>query len=228
MQHSKQKKYSNAGNTKVIELVPESARLVLDIGCGDGSTARLLVKRNCIIDGVTISENERTVAKQVMRNVFIYNIEKGLPVKTPAFYDAVICSHVLEHVCYPQQIMEDIHTVLKPGGTLIVALPNIMHYRSRWLLVKGNFNYKEAGIWDYTHFKWYTFKTGIRLFKEDYFKVILATVTGELPLNSVFKKILPAAFREFIFSMLIKISPGFFGYQLLYSAVKIDPPKEPA
>ena len=153
MEKSKQKIYSNSGNNDVLELIPAGAKYILDIGCGDGANARLLIKRNCIVDGITISEAEKDIAAEVMREVYVYNIENGLPEKADAVYDVVICSHVLEHICYPQQLMNDIHRALKPNGTLIVALPNIIHYQSRWQLARDNFNYKDAGNWAYNHFE---------------------------------------------------------------------------
>ena len=217
---SKQKIYSNKGNTDVLQLVPPSAKEILDIGCGDGSNARLLIKQNCIVDGITISETERAEAKKVMRNVHVHNAETGLPFEGENLYDVVICSHVLEHICYPSKLMEDINRVLKVGGVVIIALPNLMHYRSRLKLMVGNFNYQEAGIWDYTHFRWYTFATAQDLLRQHGFTIDVATVTGELPLNSLFKKIFPGKIRRGIYSLLLKISKGLFGYQLLYRATK--------
>lgn len=217
---SSEKLYSNTGNTDVTALVPSGAKYILDIGCGDGANARLLLQRNCVTDGVTLSENEKAVAQKSMRNVYVHNAENGLPFSGSELYDAVICSHVLEHLCYPEKLLNDIHRLLKKDGVLIVALPNIMHYRSRWSLCRGNFNYTDAGLWDYTHFRWYTFSTALQLLQQHGFKVEVATVTGDLPLNSLFKKVFPAALSKAIFSGLIKISKGFFGFQLLYRAVK--------
>ena len=220
-EESKEKVYSNWGNIDVLNLIPANAKYVLDIGCGDGSNARLLVERNCIVDGITLSEREKLEAAKIMRQVLVHNAENGLPFEGSNLYDVVICSHVLEHICYPQHLMNDVYRVLKPKGILIVALPNIMHYSSRWSLVKGDFNYEDAGLWDYTHFRWYTFKTGMQLLEKHRFKVKIATVTGELPFNSVFKRIFSNYFSRLIFSLLIKISKGFFGYQLLFKATKI-------
>ncbi|MEJ7587811.1 MAG: class I SAM-dependent methyltransferase [Ferruginibacter sp.] len=222
MKESKQKIYSNTGNINVLNLVPQGAKYILDIGCGDGSNARLLIKRNCIVDGITISENEKAIAMAVMREVYVHDIEYGLPITENSIYDAVICSHVLEHICYPEQLMKDIHRVLKKNGCLIVALPNIMHYKSRWLLMKGNFNYKDAGIWDYTHFRWYTFETARQLLQDYNYEINLATVTGKIPLNSVLIKLLSPRVINYIYSFIIKISKGLFGYQLLFRAVKIN------
>ena len=191
MEESKSKVYSNSGNTDVINLVPITASYILDIGCGDGANARLLKKKGCIIDGITLSENEKEIAKLAMRNVYIHDAESGLPITGEGIYDVVICSHVLEHICYPGLLMKDIYRVLKANGILVVALPNLMHYQSRWKLIQGDFKYQSAGIWDYTHFRWYTFTSAQELLIQHKFKIEVATVTGVLPFNSMFKKFYP-------------------------------------
>ena len=38
--------------------------------------------------------------------------------------DFVICSHVLEHLANPLRVVVDIHRVLRPGGTLLILLPD--------------------------------------------------------------------------------------------------------
>jgi SAM-dependent methyltransferase len=216
MEESSNKVYGNEGNLPVLNLVPAGSKYILDIGCGNGSNAKRLFANGYIIDGITLSEKEKEEALPFMRNVYVYNVESGLPIQGEGLYDVVICSHVLEHICYPQKLLHDIHHVLKTGGSFIIALPNLMHYKSRLQLLYGNFNYEDAGIWDYTHFRWYTFKTAQQLFTENGFEIELATVTGDLPFNSVLKKILLPKTSEFIYSFLIKISKGFFGHQLLY------------
>jgi methionine biosynthesis protein MetW len=218
MEQSKNKVYTNHGNEAILTLVPASARIVLDVGCGNGANARLLAARNCIVDGITISADEQQLCEVDMRNVFVHSLEDGLPLACKDQYDAVICSHVLEHICYPDKLMADIYMALKPGGVLVVALPNIMHYKCRWELLKGNFNYQPAGIWDYTHFRWYTFESARRFLVQSGFVVSEAEVTGNLPFNSFFKKIFTKKQTALLFQQLKKISRGFFGYQLLYSA----------
>ena len=84
----------------------------------------------------------------------------------------------------------------------------------------GNFNYKEAGIWDYTHFRWYTFATGKKLLEQHNFTIESATVTGDIPAKSIFGKLLPEFLMKKIYTGLIGLSKGFFGYQLLYKACK--------
>jgi hypothetical protein len=117
-------------------------------------------------------------------------------------------------------LLTDIKNVLVDNGHLIIALPNIMHYKARIQLALGNFNYQSQGLWDYTHFRWYTYRSARRLLERHGFKVEHSTVTGELPFNSLFSKLLPAGVRNAMFNFLKGISKGFFGYQLLYKVSK--------
>ncbi|RZA00830.1 MAG: methyltransferase domain-containing protein [Sphingobacteriaceae bacterium] len=165
------KSYRNAGNEDVLEFITGNGK-VLDIGCGGGDNARVLKERGFEVDGITISERELKEANPFLRAGYLYNLENGLPETVlQKKYDYIICSHVLEHVCYPEKLLKDILSCLALDGRLIVALPNLFHYKSRWELVKGNFNYQSAGIWDNTHVKWYSYKTGARLLEEHGFKI---------------------------------------------------------
>ncbi len=216
MQLSQYKTYQNSGNEDVFSLIDEDKKLVLDIGCGGGSLAKKLNTSSKIIDGISISPNELHEAKEFLRHGYLFNLENGLPPEIQEnTYDCVICSHILEHIAYPEKLLEDIKKVLKPGGILVVALPNLFHYKTRLQLLKGNFPYAEAGIWDYTHVRWYTFKSALILLSQN-FEVDYATVTGGLPFNRFFKRILPLGVSRFLYKNLIKISKGLFGYQLLY------------
>lgn len=216
---SSHKVYTNSGNEDVYRLVKKPSSAILDVGCGGGSLAARLMADGHIVDGITLSDAEQHAAAEFCRDVFIYNLENGLPDEVlHRKYDYVICSHVLEHIVYPEQLLTHISKVLTNEGELIIALPNIMHYKSRFKLLSGNFNYEQAGIWDYTHVKWYTFKSACRLLEHHGYTLTYANVTGELPFNSIWKKVLPKRARHIMYKALTGLSKGFFGYQILLSA----------
>ncbi|MGF1500128.1 MAG: class I SAM-dependent methyltransferase, partial [Elainellaceae cyanobacterium] len=100
MNSVREKSYKNKGNLPVLNRMPETARTVLDVGCGAGDNARLLKERGLVIDGITLSEEEAAASREFCRQVWIFNLEDGLPPEVTDRYDAVICSHVLEHVCW--------------------------------------------------------------------------------------------------------------------------------
>ena len=219
MRTSAAKVYSyKKGNPYVIGLVPEKAKLILDIGCGAGDTGEILTGQGYTVDGITLSEEEKQVAGKVLRNVYVHNVEQGLPNTITDKYDVIILSHVLEHICYPQRLLKDIRDRLSPDGILIIALPNLMHFASRWKLTIGNFKYQEYGIWDYTHFRWYTFKSAQEMLKENNYVIEKADVSGWIPFDHRIKGFTPTGLRNGLFKVLKKISPGLFGFQLLYVA----------
>jgi SAM-dependent methyltransferase len=219
MRNSTEKVYHyKKGNPYVIGLVPKEAQYILDIGCGAGDNGEILKEMGYVVDGITISDEEKHAAQKIMRNVFVHNVEQGLPSAITGKYDVIILSHVLEHICYPQKLLKDIQQILNPGGFLIIALPNLMHFRSRWELMRGNFEYQEYGIWDFTHFRWYTYRSGKKLLEQSGYTVEHSDVSGELPFEYRLKKIIPQGARKGMYRLLKKISPGLFGFQLLYLA----------
>lgn len=51
-------------------------------------------------------------------------------------FDLIICTEVLEHLLWPQQLLKEAHRVLTPKGKIIVSVPNItsLSYRLAWLI----------------------------------------------------------------------------------------------
>jgi 2-polyprenyl-3-methyl-5-hydroxy-6-metoxy-1,4-benzoquinol methylase len=216
----KQIVYKNQGNENILNAIGNQSSYILDVGCGAGDNAKWLKDQGKIVDGITLSEQDKLLAGEYMRDIFIYNLELGLPnIVKNRKYDVVICSHVLEHICWPQALLKDILNVLDDNGRLIVALPNIMHYNTRTQLLFGSFEYTESGIMDRTHFRWYTFGSAKRMLKSNGFKVIKAWVDGHLPAYRI-TKILPLGIQQRLKKILFAISKGFFGEQLFYIASK--------
>ncbi len=216
MELSSNKIYYNSGNEDVLALIASNAGNVLDIGCGAGSLARLIASENCKVDGITISQEELEVASPFLRCGYLYDLQKGLPPEVlNNRYNYIICSHILEHVPYPQKLLSDIQKVLTQDGQVIVALPNLFHYRSRWELLRGRFPYSNEGIWDYTHVRWYSFDSAGELLSQFFF-VEKSWVTGQLPFNRLFRKILPVNIQTGLYKLLSRISKGFFGYQMMF------------
>lgn len=210
------KVYANCGNEAVLRLVPEAARRILDVGCGAGDNAARLRRPNREIVGVTLSESEAELAREHCSRVLVTNLEQGLSLAGETF-DAVVCSHVLEHICFPDRLLRDIRQALAPGGKLIVALPNLLTYKNRMRLALGRFEYQSSGIMDDTHFRWYTFATAQRLLRRQGFAIEFAGAHGAFPLWPV-RRWLPTGVTARIDGAACRLKPGLFGYQLLYVA----------
>jgi SAM-dependent methyltransferase len=174
-------KYKNAGNMGLLDLLSSSPGRILDCGCGPGDNAQILRRRGWRVTGVTIDPREQQAAQQFCEIVHVGDLEKGLPPHVDGTFDAVLASHVLEHLARPERLLKELHQRLNPGGVLAVALPNIAHYGQRISLLRGHFNYTETGQLDRTHLRFYTHRTAIQLLEQNGYELVSAVVEGTLP-----------------------------------------------
>lgn len=209
--------YHNAGNGPALALISGPPGRALDLGCGAGDNARLLQAQGWQVDGVTLSAAEAQRAQAVCQRIWVYNLEQGLPPDLHETYDLILCSHVLEHLTQPAQLLQQLHARLAPAGGLVVALPNLMHYRTRLPLMFGRFEYTDMGVMDHTHLRWFTFASAQRLLRENGFVIEVATVETSLPPGQLTRH-LPIGLQTGMRTLLQAVSPGFFGLQLLYRA----------
>lgn len=213
-----QKRYENRGNSALLALLPNKTTRVLDIGCGAGDNARLVAATGRTVDGITLSESEAEAARQVCRKVLVHDLECGLPPQVDTPYDAVICSHVLEHLRWPDRLLNEISELLRPSeGVLLVALPNVLFYKNRWRLMKGYFDYEESGLMDASHFRWFTYASSRRLLESCGFEVLHHSCEGSFPLPFV-RRLVGRQFTAAVDAGATKLCPGLFGYQLLILA----------
>jgi SAM-dependent methyltransferase len=213
------KRYANRGNPPLLAMVPHDARCILDIGCGAGDNARLLVASGRSVDGITLSEGEAATAREVCGSVFVHDLETGLPANLTSTYDAVICSHVLEHLRWPDRFLREVCERLRPQrGVLLVALPNVLFYKNRWRILTGHFDYEESGLMDASHFRWFTYESSRRLLVEAGFEVQSHSSEGSFPLPLV-RRVIHAHVASGLDKLAAAALPGLFGYQFLLRAV---------
>ena len=97
---------------------------VLDIGCGEAETVRLLTKLGHRVIGIDISlgvlleSKKRCPKASFVQQDFAFQ----LPFAEGSF-KLVICLEVFEHLFYPKDLTREIRRVLAPGGTLICSVP---------------------------------------------------------------------------------------------------------
>jgi SAM-dependent methyltransferase len=97
--------------------------------------------------------------------VHVGGLENGLPEGWPR-PDCVIFADVLEHVVDPWGALRLWQQALKPGGTVVISLPNASHREVMSELVQGRLRYKDAGVLDRTHLRFFTRETAIELVEQ--------------------------------------------------------------
>ena len=108
---------------------------LLDIGCGTGDFLEVAQQNNWSISGVEPNEKARDIANKKTNNA-VFEINQLLKFKSNSF-DVITLWHVLEHLPNLEDHISVFKTLLKPNGTLIVAVPNYKsydakHYKQFW------------------------------------------------------------------------------------------------
>lgn len=157
---------------EVVALVPESAKFVVDVGCGAGGLGRAL-KRNrpgVEVRGIEIVPEQAERAKRVLDDVRIGSAEDVMPEDWPR-PDCVIFADVLEHLVDPWSVLRNWRSRLAPGGSIVVSLPNVGYREVVSGVLRGRWDYRDAGVLDRTHLRFFTRSTAIELLEGSGFRV---------------------------------------------------------
>ena len=157
---------------KILDLVPEGEKEVLDLGCYTGVVLDKLKQKGHSVFGVELSEYGLNECKKkgipslkYDLNVFPYPLKSN-------HYDVVILSEVIEHVLSPDLILNEIKRVLKKKGILIVTTPNLAALTRRIKLLFGRNPNIDISLQDSSgHVRYYTFSSLKELFKRYDFKI---------------------------------------------------------
>jgi 2-polyprenyl-3-methyl-5-hydroxy-6-metoxy-1,4-benzoquinol methylase len=216
--------YKNNGNPSLLSLLNKDPRTVLDVGCGAGDNAFLLKSKypGCEVHGITHSSAEAEIARKWMAACWVFDIESSIPEALNAKrFDAVILSHVLEHLRDPAIALSRFAKLLLPGGCVIIAVPNTLSWAMRWQFVRGDFEYKRDGVLDDTHLRFFTYLTADRylLRESPELKLVSKSVTGSIPQWILRRYLLPKPWSRGIDAFGCRVWPNLFGDQVLLKAV---------
>ena len=178
---------------------------VLDLGCGSGALGQHLSEtRGCTLDGVTLSEAEATHARPHYRRVVVDNLESCDLVATFAgsHYDFIVCADVLEHLSRPEQVLAACRQLLQPEGRLLISVPNAGYTGLIAELLEGEFLYREEGLLDRTHLRFFTRRSLARFLGEQRWAIdSVDTIARELPeseFDAAFDRLPPSVARHLL------------------------------
>lgn len=217
--------YSNKGNPPLIDLLGKGCNRLLDIGCGAGDNAGLIKFSHpeCDVFGITHSAVEAELAQRHMTRCWVLDIEDNLPDDLAhQSFDVLIFSHVLEHLRDPAVVLARFSRLLRSGGQVLIAVPNVLSWRMRLQFLRGNFEYESAGELDDTHLRFFTYFTADQylLSKSPDLKVTCKTASGSVPLWWLRRYVLPRRWSEYIDQWGCRHWPNLFSGQVLIRAVK--------
>ena len=156
----------------IFSLVPKSPGLrVLDVGCGEGVLGRRLKNLGQRVHGVELSPAAAALAAEVLDDVIVGDAEKiGLNF-AEEFFDTIILGDVLEHFYDPWGFMARMRRLLKPQGRIIASIPNLQYFPIVLNLLCGKFEYRQHGVLDISHIRFFTAREVEKMFKGAGFRI---------------------------------------------------------
>jgi 2-polyprenyl-3-methyl-5-hydroxy-6-metoxy-1,4-benzoquinol methylase len=189
---------------------------VLELGCSTGYMSEYLTqKRACSVIGVEVDPDAAARAKKFCREVLVrdLNCPEWLAGLSEGAFDVILMADVLEHLVDPQELLIQIRRLLSPSATLVICLPNVVHWITRMKILFGRFDYEAGGTLDHTHLRFYTVKTAREMIEGAGYRITRS--------HLVFGGRLSGHARP-IWRLLTHWFPGLFTYQLLYEAKPQD------
>jgi len=202
------------GHQLIIDAVLRNSRpgdRVFDGGVSSGYLAKELVDAGLVVDGAELDPVAAEEARQVCSTVIVGDLQQ-LDLSTLPHYDVVLFGDTLEHLPDPGAVLARLRPQVKPGGALVVSIPNVANWAIRLSLLVGRFRYTDRGILDRTHLRFFTRRTLIELIEGAGFRVV--ALEGSVPL--------PGISAEWLCRLAHRVGnwrPSLFAYTFVVTAV---------
>ncbi len=134
------------------------AKSVLDVGCSTGGVSREFMSRGAMVVGLDIDPDAVAKARLHGVDARVWDLETesiaSLAGEGP--FDTVVFADVLEHLRDPQEQLIRALSLLSETGCVIVSVPNVAHVSVRLAMILGRWDYRDYGLLDTTHLRFFT------------------------------------------------------------------------
>jgi 2-polyprenyl-3-methyl-5-hydroxy-6-metoxy-1,4-benzoquinol methylase len=189
-----------------------SGKRVLELGCSTGFMSQYMAqKRGCSVLGVEIDADAAEEARKFCREVLVRDLSRpdwiaGIP---NGAFDVVLVGDVLEHMADPVGLLLQIRPLLDSNGSLVISLPNVVHWLTRLKILFGHFDYEPGGTLDHTHLRFYTPTTARKMIESSGYTI--------RKYHPAFGGRLSGHARP-VWQRLANWFPGLFAFQVLFEA----------
>jgi len=186
---------------------------ILDVGAGIGTFLHLAKQEGYIANGTETSET----ATHIAQKLYGLSLACGQLADihyTDASFDIVTMWHVLEHVPMPSQIIKECFRILKPGGHLVIAVPNDLELKGIIGECIGRSRYKPITFCDEIHLTYFTTKSLNTALIKSGFNVIQNGLDDYSPVKNIKRRV------KYFMSYFIELLTGVNIYDTLFAIGK--------
>ncbi len=163
----------------MLGFLPQKASRILEVGCGSGSFGVILKDRFKDAELVGIENNLKAakLARGVFDQVWEGDVNEVVRQNSDQKFDLVVFNDILEHLIDPWTCLLLTKKLLTDKGIVMASIPNIRFWPVLSdLLFQGDWRYRDAGVMDNSHLRFFTKKSIQRLFLESGFHIV--TIEG--------------------------------------------------
>ncbi|TFY90128.1 class I SAM-dependent methyltransferase [Pseudomonas kairouanensis] len=180
---------STTAPAHVVRLVGQCKR-VLEVGCGPGSITRILATEGqCSVTGLELDTEAIKKASPFCEHIYQADLNAEhwpLLLEGSAPFDVLVAADVLEHLYDPWTALKRMVPLIKDDGYLVISLPHAGHAAVLACLLNGNFEYRDWGLLDRTHIRFFGLKNMEDLFSQADLKVIEVAYVRKQPEETEF------------------------------------------
>lgn len=216
------KKSLLSSHSRILEMIGEPPRRVLDIGCGQGELAHMARMRGHHV--VAIDQNLPVFEVDEFIKT---DISVELALAPGRQFDTIIIADVLQHLPQPLELLRAACSHLARDGKILVSIPNAVHWSMRALVASGRFDYTNQGILDRGHLRFFSLASATRYFADAQLKVV-SRVATPIP----WERLVPPVFGRALSDPLEKVDywaarlrPNFFAYQHIFELRHTEAPR---
>jgi 2-polyprenyl-3-methyl-5-hydroxy-6-metoxy-1,4-benzoquinol methylase len=163
--------YSQSMRTDMLDFLPSEYSKVLEVGCNVGNFRQFLCKP-CEYWGIEPFKEAAEIAKTKMDKVLVGFYDQIVSEIPDNYFDLIIANDVIEHMEQPWNFLQSIKKKMTIDASIVLSIPNVRHYYNlKELLLEKDWKYKDQGILDITHLRFFTEKSIIRLLDENGFMI---------------------------------------------------------
>ena len=194
---------------------------VLQVDCGPGWLPELLIARGVRVIATDLSGV--AVAKARARGVDARQCELDagpLPFADGEF-DVVVSDSQIEHRFDAEHALDEMARVLRPGGRLVLLIPNTAHWRVRWWLLRGRFPYVPNTPTDPLHLHFFTLPDVAGLLARRGLRIVRTDGSASLWVPGLYPAWLRRGYPARLYTRLARRWPALFARDLIVVGQKL-------